>query len=135
MGFFSKISEFAGLSNPNESVATQSVSNKPAKVTALKPRRNAGEVTEIHTVEATSYADAAEVAVNYRVGTPVIVNMAAMSEADSRRLLDFLLGLRWGLDGHLRRVTPKVYLLTPNNVDINGEDETGIDGDDGVVAP
>jgi cell division inhibitor SepF len=137
MGFFSKISEYAGFSGNAEATATPSAgASKPSRVTQLKPRRVAGEVTEIHTVEATSYQDSREVAINYRAGTPVIVNMGAMSEAESRRLVDFMLGLRWGLEGHLRRVTPKVWLLTPTNVDINGEDETGLaEDDDQVVAP
>lgn len=136
MGLFDKISEFAGLGGNGQAAATQTqTAPKSQRVTQLRPRRVAGDVSEIHTVEATSYEDSREIALNYRAGTPVIVNMGAMSEADSRRLVDFMLGLRWGLEGHLRRVTNKVWLLTPNGVDINGEDETGLTTGDDVVAP
>jgi cell division inhibitor SepF len=54
--------------------------------------------------------------------------MANLSEKDSVRTLDFILGLKEGRHGHLKRVTPKVFLLTPANVMVNqGEDEE--DGD------
>jgi cell division inhibitor SepF len=36
-------------------------------------------------------------------------------------MLDFMLGLKEGLEGHMRRVTPKVFLLTPTHVAVNEE--------------
>jgi cell division inhibitor SepF len=73
-------------------------------------------MSEIITLDPQSYADAKEVAANYRMGVPVIVNIGAMSEADAKRMLDFMLGLKEALEGHLRRVTPKVFLLSPSHV-------------------
>jgi cell division inhibitor SepF len=62
------------------------------------------------------------VAAHYRIGIPVSVNMGEMSEVDSRRMLDFMLGLKEGLEGHMRRVTSKVFLLTPTHVAVNQEE-------------
>jgi len=39
-----------------------------------------------------------------------------MSETDAKQMRDFMLGLKEGLEGHLRRVTPKVFLLSPSHV-------------------
>jgi cell division inhibitor SepF len=50
--------------------------------------------------------------------------MGEMSEIDSRHMLDFMLGLKEGLEGHMRRVTPKVFLLTPTHVAVNEEQAT-----------
>ena len=85
--------------------------------------------------EARAAADAGEVAANYRLGIPVIVNMAEMSELDSRRMLDFMLGLKEGLEGHIKRVTPKVFLLTPNHVAVNNEEDEQEPNDDLLVRP
>jgi cell division inhibitor SepF len=85
-------------------------------------------MSEIITLDPQSYADAKEVAANYRQGVPVIVNIGAMSEADAKRMLDFMLGLKEALEGGLRRVTPKVFLLSPSHVAVTdadaSEDET-----------
>jgi cell division inhibitor SepF len=45
-------------------------------------------------------------------------------------MLDFMLGLKEGLEGHLRRVTPKVYLLSPTNVLVSEPDESSDDVDE-----
>jgi cell division inhibitor SepF len=102
----------------------------------MRPRRGATEVSEIYTIEPRTYAEAPEVAANYRIGIPVIVNMGDMSEADSKRMLDFMLGLKEGLEGHMKRVTPKVFLLTPNHVLVNDEEEAeATASDDLLVRP
>jgi cell division inhibitor SepF len=77
------------------------------------------------------------VAAHYRVGIPVIVNMGEMSEVESRRMLDFMLGLKEGLEGHMRRVTPKVFLLTPTHVAVNEEQaaESSSEVDELLVRP
>jgi cell division inhibitor SepF len=79
-------------------------------------------MSEIVTLDPQSYADAKEVAAHYRTGVPVIVNIGAMSEADAKRMLDFMIGLKEGLEGQLRRVTSKVFLLSPHNVAVNDAD-------------
>jgi cell division inhibitor SepF len=61
--------------------------------------------------------------------------MGEMSELDSRRMLDFMLGLKEGLEGHLKRVTPKVFLLSPNHVSVNNEDDETESNDDLLVRP
>jgi cell division inhibitor SepF len=38
-------------------------------------------------------------------------------------MLDFMLGLKEGLEGHMRRVTSKVFLLTPTHVAVNQEEQ------------
>jgi cell division inhibitor SepF len=63
--------------------------------------------------------------------------MGEMSEVDSRRMLDFMLGLKEGLEGHMRRVTPKVFLLTPTHVAVNDEQaaQDNSEVDDLLVRP
>lgn len=95
-------------------------------VTRISPmRRPSNDYSEIATLQPRSYQDAREIAERYRNGVSVIVNMGEVSELDARRLLDFMIGLKEGLLGSLKRVTPKVFVLTPPNVQIEDayEDE------------
>ena len=96
-----------------------SESSKPdsAKPRTSEPRpRRSSDMSEIVTLEPQTYADAKEVAAHFRTGVPVIVNIGGMSETDAKQMRDFMLGLKEGLEGHLRRVTPKVFLLSPSHV-------------------
>jgi cell division inhibitor SepF len=124
-GILQRSMEFLGFAEESNELPTrQDTVNsqpRPARVIAPRPRRGSNDVAEIFTIEPKSYEEAPMVAAHYRVGIPVIVNMGEMSEVDSRRMLDFMLGLKEGLEGHMRRVTPKVFLLTPTHVAVNEE--------------
>ena len=45
---------------------------------------------------------------------------------DAKRLVDFAAGLVFGLRGSIERVTQKVFLLSPANVDVTAEDKARI---------
>lgn len=127
---------FASESAPGPVRSNEATARQLApRVTPLRSVRRGSDVTEIHTIEPKSYQEAREVAEYFRVGIPVIVNMAELSEADARRMLDFMLGLKEGLMGHLKRVTPKVFLLTPETVGVNEEDHSMFDATTGHTAP
>jgi len=65
--------------------------------------------------------DARVIGEAFRSGTPVIMNLSDMDDADAKRLVDFSAGLIFGLCGNIERVTNKVFLLSPANVEISGE--------------
>jgi len=77
---------------------------------------------KMHIVEPKSFTEAQAIADKFKQGTPVIMNMA-MTQADlAKRLLDFASGLTYGLDGGLQKVSDKVFMLTPHNVDVSDAD-------------
>ena len=117
MGVANSVMSFFGFGS-SESETTQTP--KP-RASAPRPRRSS-DMSEIVTLDPQSYADAKEVAANFRAGVPVIVNIGSMSESDAKRMLDFMIGLKEGLEGHLSRVTPKVFLLSPTNVAVTDAD-------------
>lgn len=102
-----------------------------APVTAL-PRRSVKsampELNEIVTVHPRQYKDAQQIAEHFRDGTPVIINLTLMTEAEARRLIDFASGLSTGLRGRIERVTSKVFLLSPEHITVSG-DEPGAESD------
>lgn len=98
-----------------------------AQVTPLRkvtPTRHhpADAMNEILTVRPSSYNDAPSIAEGFREGVPVILNLTRMKDADAQRLIDFASGLSMGLRGRFERVTSKVFLLTPENVAVSGDE-------------
>ena len=76
------------------------------------------EINAIHTIHPRSYNDARRVGEEYRSGHPVILNLTEMDDSDAKRIVDFAAGLVFGLHGTIERVTNKVFLLSPQNVDV-----------------
>lgn len=83
------------------------------------------DLRRITTVHPRSYNDARVIGEAFRGGTPVIMNLSDMDDADAKRLVDFSAGLIFGLRGNIERVTSKVFLLSPENVEITGEANEG----------
>ncbi|PFG33457.1 cell division protein SepF [Sanguibacter antarcticus] len=80
------------------------------------------ELRRITTVHPRSYNDARVIGEAFRAGTPVIINLSDMDDADAKRLVDFSAGLIFGLRGAIERVTSKVFLLSPEHVEVSGEE-------------
>jgi cell division inhibitor SepF len=80
----------------------------------------------ITTLHPTTYREARTIGEHFRDGTPVIMNLTEMDEADARRLVDFGAGLAFGLRGNMERVTNRVFLLSPANVHVTAEDKAKI---------
>jgi cell division inhibitor SepF len=129
MGMFDNIKDYFSISgeedkpSPKKSGTTARPESK--KVTSIRGGRGGySDGGEIITLDPATYEDSKIIAEHFCQDIPLIINMANLSEKDSLRTLDFILGLKEGRHGFLKRVTPKVFLLTPQNFTINqGEDE------------
>jgi len=97
-----------------------------ATAPALAPSRLGwGEPGSIRvtTLHPRTYNEARAIGEHFREGTPVIMNLTEMDDADAKRLVDFAAGLIFGLRGSIDRVTAKVFLLSPHNVEVTAEDK------------
>ena len=80
----------------------------------------------ITTLHPRTYNEARTIGEHFRAGTPVIMNLSEMDDADAKRLVDFAAGLTFGLHGRIERVTAKVFLLSPHNVTVTAQDKARI---------
>ncbi|GAA4123770.1 hypothetical protein GCM10022415_29250 [Knoellia locipacati] len=110
---------------------------RPAEVTPLTTRRSVAQVvrtqeasgiSRITTIHPRTYNEAKTIGENFREGTPVIMNLTDMDDADAKRLVDFAAGLVFGLHGAIERVTAKVFLLSPSTVEVNAEESVAVPG-------
>lgn len=70
-----------------------------------------------------SLADAQRAAEDLKERRPVIVNLERADDDLARRVIDFISGVTYALNGFYERVGDKVFLFTPSNIIIADEDE------------
>lgn len=110
---------------------------RPTTVSNLEEHRRAprssapstepsSDLYRIETVTPRTYNDARTVGEHYRSGVPVIMNLSEIDDADAKRLVDFAAGLVFAVHGSINRVTAKVFLLSPANVEVTDEDRQRI---------
>ncbi len=107
--------------------------SKRAQVAHLEERRptsraaaSAAALARIETVTPRTYNDARTVGEHYRSGVPVIMNLSEIDDDDAKRLVDFAAGLVFAVHGSINRVTAKVFLLSPENIEVTDEDKQRI---------
>lgn len=81
----------------------------------------ANRMSRITTIHPKSYDDAQMVGRALRYGTPVVLNLTGVSESIAYRIVDFSAGVVFGVGGSIERVTPRVFLLSPSQVNIKVE--------------
>ncbi len=79
-------------------------------------------LSKITTLQPTSYNEARTIGERYRDGIPVIMNLTELDDASAKRLVDFAAGLVFALRGGFDKVTNRVFLLTPADVEVSAED-------------
>ncbi|THV39524.1 cell division protein SepF [Glycomyces buryatensis] len=98
----------------------------PAPVRPVPSEEESPTNYRITTLHPTTYNEARTIGERYRDGTPVIMNLSEMEEADAKRLVDFAAGLIFGTRGSFERVTNRVFLLSPPHVQVTAEDKAKI---------
>lgn len=88
-----------------------------------------GKVVNIHTttqlkvvvIQPTSYNDSQDIADHLKSKKPVVVNLERLDKEDARKMVDFLSGAVYALDGSMQKVANGILLLAPYNVGIMGD--------------
>lgn len=111
---------------PRESSSTiRKISRDESSSVAAPPRTQTAaprSLGQVHIVEPRAYDDAKEIGDKLRAQVPVIMNLQGIEEDLFKRLTAFASGLAYGLEGRVQRLAPRVYLITPANVEVSAEE-------------
>jgi cell division inhibitor SepF len=106
---------------------------RPAVPAAVPEQRErpvgAAALSRITTLHPASFKEARTIGERYRDGVPVIMNLTELDAADAKRLVDFAAGLAFALRGSIDKVTNRVFLLTPADVDVSADEARRYLGD------
>jgi cell division inhibitor SepF len=98
------------------------------RTTTLRPvaprgsGRGGGGDVRVHFVAPKNFNDVQDVADKFKDSIPVILNLQGTDNDLSKRLIDFSSGLTYALDGGMQRIADKVFLVTPQNVEVSAEE-------------
>ncbi|NLK21005.1 MAG: cell division protein SepF [Epulopiscium sp.] len=67
-----------------------------------------------------TYDEAQEICDHIKLKKPVIINLEEMDNRTAQRVMDFLSGACYALDGEVQRVSNNIFIIAPENVDIAG---------------
>lgn len=76
-------------------------------------------------VEPRAYSESQTIADHLKSKNTVVVNLKRVTEAQAKRIIDFLTGTLYAIGGDLQKIGPGIYLCTPKNVSVQGKISDG----------
>jgi cell division inhibitor SepF len=116
---------FIGIEEENEDLVEAkqmdltSILRPPEKRT--KPKETVDY--EIIIFEPRVYEDSLNISSQLRSGNPVIVNLKHLEPVEGTRLVDFVCGTAYAIDGHMTKIGDAIFLFTPSNIGVNDTGE------------
>ncbi len=68
-----------------------------------------------------TFDDAQDICDHLKNKKPVVINLEEVDKETAQRVVDFLSGSVYALDGNIQKVSAGIFLIAPNNVDIMGD--------------
>lgn len=98
----------------------QTTARPAANTTGNVVNFRSGTNLQVILVKPENFEGVRDVADHLRNKCAVVLNLEQTDEATARRLVDFLTGCAYALDGHIQDVATSTYIITPFNVDVIG---------------
>jgi len=144
-GFFKKTLSFFGLADEEEIEMETEAGN------ILPDRKNIGEIrkrdieyrtpkrtsrkkvslinsvresrkAKVFIAEPKEFDEIQGIADNFKNDIPIIVNLQRVDQDISKRIIDFCSGLTYALEGDIKKVADRVFLITPSNIEVNSKE-------------
>lgn len=131
MALSSKLGAFFGLGDEDENYDAAPKNNQTAddesidysdnqKVVSIDSGSTKSASNKIAIFQPRIYADAKDVSKQLLNNKAVIVNFNSISDDQAKRIVDFLTGTVYALNGEIKRVGDKIFLCTPPKFQIDG---------------
>lgn len=101
---------------------------QPKYLQSFSKKSQQNKVVNIHSnnqfkvviMQPETFDDARDICDHLKNKKPVIVNLETISKETAQRVVDFLSGSVYALDGDIQKVSAGIFLVAPNNVDVMG---------------
>jgi cell division inhibitor SepF len=117
-----KVKDFFGFSEEpltENTELNQAKKHNPFKISSTSQNTKSFVSSQIVIIEAKIYEDSLTVARHLREGSPVLVNLKFLDNSTGKRLIDFVCGTAFAINGHMLKIGENIFLFTPVNVKIS----------------
>lgn len=121
---FEKISSFFGMSDDDE---TQNEFDETReyedddKIVSMSSSNKMSKISKIIISEPRDYSDAKEISQQLLANKAVVVNFSRVDEDQSKRIVDFIAGTVFAINGEMKSVGDQIFLCAPPKFEIDGE--------------
>ncbi|MBR2473992.1 MAG: cell division protein SepF [Clostridia bacterium] len=85
-------------------------------------RETVQNVLQMKVVRPKKLNEATEIADSLKVGQTIVLNLDDLSDVNARRMLDYVAGVIYAVNGKIERPSDRTFLLTPKGVNVDTND-------------
>lgn len=81
-------------------------------------------------LEPRAYSEAQQIADHLKKRNTVVVNLKRVTQEQAKRIVDFLSGTIYAINGKIQKIGGGIFLCAPNNISVQGEITNDTQGKD-----
>ena len=81
---------------------------------------NANKDSQLILFEPRAFAETQDIANHLKQKKAAVVNLHRLQKEQSKRVVDFLSGVIFAIEGDIQRIGPRIFLCTPKNIGVSG---------------
>lgn len=136
MGFLNSVKNFIGLDTDEDEYYDDEYMDEDDEEYEEEPRRRFGgfsnrtaKVVPVHSaggsrvriIKPKSFEESGKIADEIKEHRLVIFDVTTLDIDQARRIVDFIVGAAYAVNGNVRRVSGGIFVAAPSNIDISGE--------------
>jgi cell division inhibitor SepF len=122
MGMWSKVKDFFAGTDADDDYEDLGQPEEPRRNVVLFPENKSGRCRGVSIFHPRRFDEVTEIADSLRGARHVVVNLVGADRALSQRIVDFLSGVVYTVDGKMQRLGESIYLFVPANVPVMAHD-------------
>ena len=135
MSFISSVKNFIGMDDEDEFYDDDEYMEDDDEEYEDEPKRRfasfsraskvvpvrAGSSSKVRIIKPKSFEESGKIADEIKQDRLVIFDVTTLEVDTARRIVDFIVGSAYALNGNVRRVSGGIFVAAPNSIDISGD--------------
>ena len=106
---------------PKKQKAKPSKTTSPSKLVSINSRNNNRSSNQVYVIKPQEFNEAQRVTDYLKEGKTIVINMEGIEVHAAQRIIDFIGGACYALDGSLQAISANIFIAAPRNIDVSGD--------------
>lgn len=106
---------------PKKPKAKPAKVSNPSKLVSINSRNNNRSSNQVYVIKPQEFNEAQKVTDYLKEGRTIVINMEGIEVHAAQRIIDFIGGACYALDGSLQAISANIFIAAPHNIDVTGD--------------
>lgn len=95
--------------------------SNPSKLVSINSRSSNRSSNQVYVIKPQEFNEAQRVTDFLKEGRTIVINMEGIEVHAAQRIIDFIGGSCYALDGSLQAISANIFIAAPHNIDVSGD--------------